>query len=44
MYMYKVPFACVVGSLMYAMVCTRSNIAYVISVVSSFMSKPSKEH
>jgi hypothetical protein len=44
MYMYKVPYACGVGSLMYAMVCTRPDIAYAVSVVSRFMSKPRKEH
>jgi hypothetical protein len=42
--MYKVPYACGVGSLMYAMVCTRPDIAYAVSVVSRFMSKPRKEH
>ena len=43
-YMSKVPYACAVGSLMYAMVCTRPDIAHAVSVVSRFMSKPSKEH
>jgi hypothetical protein len=44
MYMSKVPYACAVGNLMYAMVCTRPDIAYAVSVVSRFMSKPDKEH
>jgi hypothetical protein len=43
-YMSKVSYACAVGSLMYAMVCTRPDIAHAISVVSRFMSRPSKEH
>ena len=32
------------GSLMYAMVCTRSDIAHVVGVVSNFLSNPGKEH
>lgn len=42
--MNEVPYAQVVGSLMYAMVCTKTDIAYVVSVVSRFMSDPGKEH
>jgi len=34
----------VVGSLMYAMVCTRPNIAQVVGVVNRYMSNPGKEH
>jgi len=33
-----------VGSLMYAMVCTRPDIAHAVGVLSRFMSKPGKEH
>ena len=40
----KVPYASAVGSLMYAMVCTRPNIAHVVGVVNSFLSNPRKEH
>ena len=32
------------GSLMYAMVCTRPDIAHTIGVVNRFLSNPSKEH
>ena len=32
--MKNVPFKSVIGSLMYAMVCTRADIAYAIRVVS----------
>eukprot|EP00253_Pinus_taeda_P031844 PITA_31844 len=39
-----VPYASAVGSLMYAMVCTRLNIAYAVGVLSRFMSKLGKEH
>ena len=40
----KVPYSSAVGSLMYAMLCTRPNIAYAIGVVSRYMSNPGKKH
>lgn len=42
--MRKVPYASAVGSLMYAMVCTRPDIAHAVGVVSRFMSNPGREH
>ena len=39
-----VPYASVVGSLMYTMVCTRPDIAHAVGVLSRFMSNPRKEH
>ena len=39
-----VPYASAIGSLMYAMVCTRPDIAHAVGVLSRFMSKPGKEH
>ncbi|KAH9762289.1 hypothetical protein KPL70_000762 [Citrus sinensis] len=42
--MVDIPYSQAVGSLMYAMVCTRANIAYAVSVVSRFMSNPGKLH
>jgi len=42
--MSKVPYASVVGSLIYAMVCTRPDIAHVVGVVSRYMNNPRKEH
>ena len=42
--MSHVPYASVVGSLMYAMVCTRPDIAHAVGVLSRYMSKPGKEH
>ena len=42
--MSRVPYASAVGSLMYAMVCTRLDIAHVVGVLSRYMSKPGKEH
>ena len=35
--MRKVPYASTIGSLMYAMVCTRPNIAHAVGVVSRFL-------
>jgi len=42
--MSRVPYASAVGSLMYAMVCTRSDLAYTVSTISWFMSNPGKQH
>ena len=41
--MRKVLYALSVGSLMYAMVYTRPDIAHVVGVVSRFLSNPSKK-
>ena len=43
-HMSKVPYASTVGNLMYTMVCTRPDIAYVMGVVSRFISRPRKQH
>ncbi|KAE8676476.1 Laccase-10 [Hibiscus syriacus] len=43
-YMSKVPYASAVGSLMYAMVCTRPDISQAVGVVSRYMHDPGKEH
>jgi hypothetical protein len=42
--MSHVPYASAVGSLMYAMVCTRPDIAHAVGVLSRYMSKLGKEH
>lgn len=42
--MSKVPYALAVGSLMYAMVCTRPDIAHAVGVISRYMSNPGIEH
>ena len=39
-----VPYASAVGSLMYAMVCTRPYIAHAVGVLSRFMSNQGKEN
>jgi hypothetical protein len=43
-YMSRVPYSSIVGSLMYAMVCTRPDIAHAVEVVSKYMKNPGKEH
>jgi hypothetical protein len=40
----KVLYCSVVGSLMYAMVCSHLDFSYTMSIVSRYMSNPSKEH
>ena len=40
----KVPYSSAVGSLMYAMICTRPNIAYAVGVVNRYMANPGKKH
>lgn len=42
--MKSVPYASAVGSLMYAMVCTRPDIAHAVSVVSRYLTNPGREH
>jgi hypothetical protein len=42
--MSHIPYASAVGSLMYAMVCTRPYIAHAVGFLSSYMSKPGKKH
>ena len=42
--MSKVPYASVVGSLMYVMVCSRPDISHAVGVVSRYMSHPGIEH
>jgi hypothetical protein len=41
--MYRVPYVSAVGSLMYAMVCNRPNIAHIVGFLSRYMLKPGKE-
>ncbi|MCO5553957.1 hypothetical protein L7F22_007483 [Adiantum nelumboides] len=42
--MDKIPYASAVGSLMYAMIATRPDIAFAVGVVSQYMSNPCKKH
>lgn len=43
-HMSRVPYASAVESIMYAMVCTRTDISHAVSVVSRFMGNPGKTH
>jgi hypothetical protein len=43
-YMSRVPYSSTIGSLMYAMVCTRPYIAHAMGVVSRYMKNLGKEH
>jgi hypothetical protein len=42
--MSHVPYASAVGSLVYAMICTRPDTAHAMGVLIMYMSKPIKEH
>jgi hypothetical protein len=42
--MAHVPYAIVISSLMYVMVCTRPEISHTLGVLSRCMSTPGKEH
>jgi hypothetical protein len=41
-YMFRVPYSSTVGSLMYAMVCARLDIAHAVGVLRRYMNNPSK--
>ena len=38
------PYASAIGSLMYAMLCTRPDICFVVGMVSRYLSNPGQEH
>jgi hypothetical protein len=42
--MSRVPYSSTVGSLMYAIFCTRPDIAHTVGVVTRYMNNPGKEH
>ena len=42
--MINIPYASAVGCLMCAMVLTRPDLSYAVSVVSRYMANPGKEH
>ncbi|CAA0825269.1 Uncharacterized mitochondrial protein AtMg00810 [Striga hermonthica] len=42
--MVEVPYASAVGCLMYAMVCTRPDLAHAVGQVCKYMSRPGKQH
>ncbi|XP_043717750.1 secreted RxLR effector protein 161-like [Telopea speciosissima] len=42
--MKRVPYASVIGNLMYAMLCTRPDICYIVGIMSRYQSNPGQEH
>lgn len=42
--MQKIPYASAVGSLMYAQVCTRPDIAYLVGMLGRYLSNPGMDH
>jgi len=42
--MHKIPYASVVGSLMYAQVCTRPDMAYIVGVLGRYLSNPGMDY
>ncbi|KAM1779442.1 hypothetical protein PS1_041186 [Malus domestica] len=42
--MSDIPYASAIGSLMYAMICTKPDIAYAVSITSRYQSNPRSEH
>ena len=42
--MQQIPYASAIGSLMYAQVCTRSDIAYIVGMLGRYLSNPRKDH
>ena len=42
--MSKVPYASAIGSIMYAMICTRPDVSYALSITNRFQSNPGEGH
>ncbi|XP_047312879.1 secreted RxLR effector protein 161-like [Impatiens glandulifera] len=42
--MQKIPYASAVGSLMYAQVCTRPDLAYIVGMLGRYLSNPGMDH
>ena len=43
-YMSKIPYASAIGSIMYAMLCTRLDVAHALSMTSRFQQDPGEKH
>ena len=43
-YMSKIPYASAIGSIMYAMLCTRMDVAHSLSMTSKFQQDPGEKH
>ena len=42
--MKTIPYSSVVGSLMYAQVCTRPDIAFIVGMLGRYLSNPGSQH
>ena len=42
--MQRIPYASAIGSIMYAMICTRPDVSYALSVTSRYQSDPGMDH
>ena len=42
--MSSIPYASAIGSILYAMLCTRLDMAYAWGIISRFQTNPGKEH
>ncbi|PKI48398.1 hypothetical protein CRG98_031208 [Punica granatum] len=42
--MNRIPYASAIGSIMYAMLCTRSDVSYALSMTSRYQSDPGEKH
>ena len=42
--MSRIPFASIVGSIMYAMICTRPDVSYALSMSSRYQADPGDGH
>ena len=42
--MSKIPYASAIGSIMYAMVCTQSDVSYALIMTRKYQSDPSESH
>jgi hypothetical protein len=42
--MSKIPYASAIGSIMYAMICTRPDVSYALSMTSRYQSDPGEKH
>ena len=43
-HMSKIPYASAIGSIMYAMLCTRPDVSYALSITSRYQSDPGESH
>ena len=42
--MQQIPYASAIGSLMYAQVCKRPDIAYIVGMLGRYLSNPGNDH